>query len=95
MMTLSAFRVDFPEFRTVSDAAVQSALDKAEKRTDAGVFGDQTDEYHGNRAADILISRPNGMSGRQVPEGEEKVNVYAQKCTELETLNCGFRGGAP
>lgn len=92
MLTLSQFRTSYPEFRTLSDGMVQAALDAAARRTDASVLGDHVDEYHGNRAADILISKPSGASGRQVPEGERKVNVYAQKCEELETLNCGFRG---
>jgi hypothetical protein len=95
MLTLSQFRIDYPEFRTIPDAQVQSALDKAALRTSADVLGTFEDEYHGNRTADILISKPSGASGRQVPEGEKKVNVYAQKCEELETLTCGFQGGAP
>lgn len=92
MLTLSAFRARFPEFRTLPDLQVQAGLDDAQIRVDAGVLGTLENEYHGNRTADILISKPQGMSGRQVPEGEAKVNVYAQKCQELESLAGGFRG---
>lgn len=94
MLTLSQFRAIYPEFAPLPDPQVQAALDSAELRTDAGVLGTLENEYHGNRAADILISHPQGASGRQVPEGEKKINVYEQKCTDLEILTCGFRGGA-
>lgn len=94
MLSLSDFKAAYPEFRTLPDPQIQAALNAAAKRTDASVLADLEDEYHGNRTADILISKPTGASGRQVPEGEKKVNVYAQKCEELERLTCGFQGGA-
>lgn len=92
MVSLSTFRLSFKEFRSISDPEVQLALDQAERRTDASVLGDLTDEYHGNRAADILASKPSGASARQVPASKDEVNVYARKCDELTMLTCAFRG---
>lgn len=95
MLNLAAFRVDFPEFRTLPDPFVQSALDKAELRTDAAILGTLTDEYHGNKTADIITSRPSGGSAVQSPKTDSSKNVYAMKCTELEQLVGGFRGELP
>lgn len=92
MLDLAGFRLIYPEFRSQSDALVQKALDMAEARTDAGVFGTLTDEAHGALTADILTSRPAGQSAKM--KDQPTKTVYANKRLELEALCAGFRGGA-
>jgi len=91
MLDLAAFRAIYGEFKAQTDIAVQSALDFAEARTDASIFGDFTNEAHGALAADILASRP---AGREAKMKDLTITCYANKRTELETLVGGFQGGA-
>lgn len=92
MLNLAGFRAIYPEFKSVSDLMVQSALDMAELRTDAGVFGILANEAHGWLTADILASRPSGRETKI--KGLENTTVYGAQRARLEALVGGFQGGA-
>jgi hypothetical protein len=91
MLTLAQFRAIYPEFKAQSDPMVQGALDFAELRTDASIFGDFVNEAHGALTADILASRP---SGREAKMKDMTKTCYAEKREQLEALVAGFQGGA-
>lgn len=89
MISLADFRAAYPEFARVADPLVQVALDKAEKRTSAEVFGDQTDEAHGLLAAHLLAISPMGRESRL--QKESRVTTYLTERTWLEHITgCGW-----
>jgi hypothetical protein len=92
MLDLAGFRARFLEFKSVSDARIQTALNDAWVRTNPAVFGDTTDEAHAQLAADLLTSSPSGAETRM--KDEPSKTVYRINRERLETEACGFYGGA-
>jgi hypothetical protein len=91
MLDLAAFRVRFREFDKVLNAKVQAALDDAEKRTDAEVFGDSADQAHGLLAAHLLAANPGGREARlQGPLNSDRSfdTVYSAELDRLKNECC-------
>jgi hypothetical protein len=92
VLNLAAFRARRPEFTAIPDATVQAALDDAEARTDADVFGALVNEAHMWLAADILATGPHGREARHKMTGVALPSSYAAKRIELESLCCAAYG---
>lgn len=86
MLTLSAFRARYPEFKTAADTFVQSILDEAELRIDRGVFGTRGDIAQGLMAAHLLLNAPYGRSQRL--EGGEALDDRYMQEFDLLTIEC-------
>jgi hypothetical protein len=84
MLTISEFRERKAEFNAVSNAKVQAALDDAEARTDAEVFGDLTDEAHMWLTAHLLAADPVGREARL--KGSLFDTIYLAERQRLEAL---------
>ena len=86
-MTADAFLVAHGEFSEITTDAIQAALDDATRRTDADVFGAETDAAIGWLAAHLLIAGPNGRSVREqlVKDGQ---STYMDERKRLEQ-ECG------
>jgi hypothetical protein len=65
---LATFRLRFPEFRTASDAMIQSFADAADKDIAADVYGDKADEARLYLTAHKLAISPFGRNARLVNE---------------------------
>lgn len=93
MMSLSAFRTRFPEFRTAGDDLVQAILDEAALRVDPDAYGAKIDIAHGYRAAHLLASSPFGRSLRL--DGAEERYLALLDELRTETVPGFFVVGAP
>jgi len=93
MLTLEDFRLQYPSFRSVLDAAVTKALAQAEARTDASIFRDLTDEAHGTLTASILHVN-NVVGVRTSKEDQASADNWYKRRKELEGIVGGFQGGA-
>lgn len=89
-MTVAEFLARAPEFRTFKSAAeggesrIQAALNDATRRTDASVFGDDTDSAIFFLAAHLLASSPSGKDSRL--KGEGFVSLYLEERRRLEAI---------
>jgi hypothetical protein len=89
MLTIEQFRELMPEFDAVENSIVQNALTAAERRTDAEVFAEHTDEAHRYLAAHILCADPSGREARVKNNPSDPFGtVYLQSRKDLETLCC-------
>lgn len=95
-MTVAEFLERAPEFRTFKsnapngEARIQAALDAATRRSDAAVFGDETDTAIYLLAAHLLCASPTGKDARL--KGEGFVSVYLQTRNELVGEKCPLLG---
>jgi hypothetical protein len=87
-VTLSSFRVAFPEFEGASDSLVQAKLDEAVLALDARVFGARFDEAVRYRAAHTLALSPFGQNARLV--AKDGSTTYG---THLEDVCRACAGG--
>ena len=89
-MDVAAFLERGPEFRTFvstapnGSARVQAALDSATRRTDASVFGADTDDAIFFLAAHLLAASPSGKDARL--KGEAFESLYLAERRRLEAL---------
>lgn len=88
-VTLSSFRVSYPEFLNTADALCEAKIAAAVLRTSEDIFGDNTDEAVMLLAAHLLSVSPQGESARL--EVDEKQTVYG---LELRTLRREVTFGA-
>lgn len=66
MLTLEAFRSEYPDFQSTPDDFVQKYLDRAAKRIDPRIWGEKADEGHGLLAAHLMAISPSGLNSRMV-----------------------------
>jgi hypothetical protein len=87
---IAAFLERAPEFRTFVSTApngtarVQAALDSATRRTDASVFGADTDDAIFFLAAHLLAASPSGKDARL--KGEAFESLYLAERRRLEAI---------
>jgi hypothetical protein len=87
---VAAFLERGPEFRTFVSTApngtarVQAALDSAMRRTDASVFGTDTDDAIFFLAAHLLAASPSGKDARL--KGEAFESLYLAERRRLEAI---------
>ena len=63
-MTLTEFRVQYPEFRTVGDEFLQCHLDQAERLVSSTVCCNKFDLLHGLKTADLIARSPGGVAAK-------------------------------
>lgn len=82
-MTLSDFRVRYPEFRTASDAFVQAYLDDAAKSLVGPSYdlGDAYDVAHGLATAHLIAVSPAGKNARMV--NDDGTTQYGKTLSEM------------
>ncbi len=83
-MDEAAFRARAPEFRGATPARVTSAISQATARTDASLFGAQTEDAIFFLAAHILVSSPTGTEARLKGEAFDSVYLAERKRIEAE-----------
>lgn len=89
-MDIATFLQRAPEFRTFVSGApngttrVQQALDSATRRTDATIFGADTDDAIFFLAAHLLSASPTGKDARLKGEGFQ--SLYLEERRRLEDL---------
>ena len=100
-MDLVRFLATFPEFEETSPAFVQAKLAEAAANMGMGGSGGgqaswgsfstpgqpltTADIYHGNLAADLLMSSPLGASTLLVSQNNGEPSYYRKRCNELES----------
>ena len=91
-MDVDTFLQRAPEFRTFrtlgvpnGDTRIQAALDSATRRTDATLFGADTDDAIFYLAAHLLAASPTGKDARL--KGEAFVSVYLAERQRLEAIH--------
>ncbi len=94
-MTLSEWRVSFPEFSGVEDALIQNKLDQAAHEVDSWLFGRFFDTAHGYLAAHYLTQSPYGQNARMIPSSQGSADNSSTYWKEYERLRAaatvGFR----
>lgn len=86
MMTLAAFRAEYPEFDATADGTVEAKLAAAETRTDRDALGDDADAAQGLLAAHLLALSPHGMQARK--DASDTTTYYAE-WQRLARARCG------
>jgi hypothetical protein len=92
LITLSEFRVMFPEFQSVVDATINAALTDAADRVSKGVYKNQLGRAHGLMAADILVSSPWGASARLNAKTADGKTTYSAQLDKIRSERCAFYG---
>lgn len=78
-LDLATFRADFEEFGSLGDSVVQSALDKANRRTPADVWGDDQGAAAGYLAAHLLEQGPYGRDARLEQKSKEGTTYLEER----------------
>jgi hypothetical protein len=95
---VTAFLIRAPEFVTFKNnapngtARIQTAIDDATARTDASVFGVDTEAAIFYLAAHLLAASPSGKDARL--KGEGFASLYLVERQRLEALHAPILGGA-
>ena len=87
-MTLATFRVQFPEFKAMSDGFVQSWLDASALDLDPTLWGVHYDQGHGLLTAHQISSTPFGQAARTTDEDTMYYALYQRK---LRQVTSGYR----
>lgn len=83
-LTEAEFKARFPEFDQLTDAAVKSKLDQAERSMDSTVWGDLFGDGQGQYAAHLLALSPEGQeAGLRMGGGANQRTVYQQEYEKL------------
>jgi hypothetical protein len=89
-VTLSAWRVVYPEFNGARDPLVQASLDFAAIEVDAEVWGTKTDHGIGLLAAHYLALSPYGQNARMV--AKDGSTTYGKSYESLrDSVAAGLR----
>lgn len=79
-VTLSSFRVGYPEFEFADDSLINVKIVEAQNALDERVFGIRYDEAVSLMTAHKLAMAPGGMNARLVSDkGETTYNVQLQQ----------------
>lgn len=82
-MTLSEFRIRYPEFEKADDALVSAILDEALVVTPPNIWGDLADRAQGLLTAHLLTLAPHGARGARLTLGAVSGTMYADEWQKL------------
>lgn len=82
-MTLSEFRVQYPEFDGTSSAYVSACLTRAGALIDASVWGELYEEAIGLQTASMLVQSPSGLRARPSPALSGAEAPYTRRLEDL------------
>jgi len=76
-LSITAFRVRFPEFDGIADELVQAKLDQAANSINETAWGDLAEDGHGQLAAHLLALSPQGaQAGLRMGGGANQRTIY-------------------
>ena len=78
-LTTAVFKARFKAFTNVSNDLVQAKLDEAERDIDETAWGDQAEDGHAYRAADLLV-----LSGYAGEVSKDGTTSYGRRFAELQ-----------
>lgn len=81
-MTLSTFRLEFPEFQNATDSMVTALLARAALEVDAPTYGDRYDHAHGLLTAHYISCSPGGEVSRL--ETDKSETTYGKAYLKLQ-----------
>jgi Protein of unknown function (DUF4054) len=80
-MTLSEFRLMFPEFRTAQDTFIQAFLDDAATMVSETSCGSRYSLLHGLKAAHLIATSPAGVAAKMV--SKDGTTTYGTQFREV------------
>ncbi len=89
-MILATFRVQFPEFKGVTDALVQAMLDASLLEIDAFIWGAKADQGQAYLTAHKLATSPFGQNARMVSKNGETTYEKNYR-TLIRQVSSGYR----
>jgi len=91
-VTPVSFKTARPEFKQLTDAQVQAAIDEATLCVDATVWGNRADMGVSYKAAHLLALSPHGKAARLITRGNEGDTLYNREFMRLARIvGSGYR----
>jgi hypothetical protein len=89
-VTIASLRTQYPEFGDTPDAVLERAIAQAERRVDADVLSDRTDDAVTLLACHLATATPYGGGGELTRDKSR--TIYWQDYHDLVILHGGARG---